>query len=68
MVMAGHKNKNNQGANSNKPSNCAYPLSMMLYVPGITHNINPVANKKTPITKYPVTELKNDDISFLSME
>jgi hypothetical protein len=41
---------------------------MMLYVPGITHNINPVANKKTPITRYPVTELKNDDISFLSME
>src|SRR6056297_1157360 len=66
IVTAGTRNKKIQGANVNKLSKVAYPLSKTLFWPGNTHINNPIANRKTIITMYPVIVLKNSLISFFS--
>jgi hypothetical protein len=67
MVIAGIKNRNTQGANKKKLSRFAKPASKILNVPLNTHKNRPFRVRKSPITRYPMGEVKKDWTSLLKI-
>jgi hypothetical protein len=64
IVIAGINSKKTTGAKLNKPLISANPLSNILSGNGNIHRNNPVSDRKTPITIYPIRELKKLFISL----
>jgi len=66
MVTAGTRKRNTQGAMIKRVSRLAYPLSSTFNSPGKIQIKKLFARRNTIITKYPVSVLKNELISFLN--
>jgi hypothetical protein len=67
MVMAGIKNRNTHGAKKKKEFKSAKPAFKILNSSLKIHKNNPLANKKTPITKYAIGLAKNELNSFFKI-
>tara|TARA_R110002012_G_scaffold9716_2_gene44789 strand:+ start:217544 stop:217774 length:231 start_codon:yes stop_codon:yes gene_type:complete len=67
MVIAGIRNIKIQGAIWKNGARSANPVSVILKGPLKTHRNKPVTTRNNPITRYPIAEEKNEDISFLSI-
>jgi len=65
MQIAGTRKRYSWGAILKKGERSAYPLSIILLLPGISHKNIPVLTRKTLITTYPANELKKLLISLL---
>src|SRR5690606_30412823 len=68
IVTAGIKKIKTQGANVKNGVKSAKELSKMLKSPGKTHKKSPFKSKKTPITKYPISDPKKDCISLNNID
>ena len=64
IVIAGTRNKKTSGAMLNNPLISANPREMMFSDNGNTQRKSPVSTRNTPITIYPVRELRKPFISF----
>lgn len=58
--MAGINRSKIHGENLKKGVKSLYPKLRILYSLSNTHKNNPLSNKKTQITKYPISDPKND--------